>query len=391
MNKVLFYHLEFPAGGTEKVTINIAKFLSNKNYEIHVMTSNKTQNEDFPYIKNIIEIPNKKSVFDDPESEDFLIEYLQQKEIDIFVLPARLAPSLCLHIKEKTKCKVVFCLHSMPLWEVKSLLCSKKERSRRNIYKKIHWYATTYIKGYWLNSYNKRFIAPYRETYNNVDVFVTLCTEYQNKLKRILHSSGEKFETIPNSEEKPSQINLNKKKQIIYSGRLSFFDKRVDRLLVVWKKCQDSLKDWELIIIGEGEERKNLENIAKKMNLQRLVFAGYISYMEPYYQDASIICLTSNFEGWPLCLTEALSYGVIPIALNCSEGVKTILTPENKPIGILIPSNNLNLFAKELINLANNKDKMEEMRQNIIRRPNLYTSNFIGNKWLTLFNRLQKQ
>ena len=36
MNKVLFYHLEFPAGGTEKVTINIAKFLSNKNYEIHV-------------------------------------------------------------------------------------------------------------------------------------------------------------------------------------------------------------------------------------------------------------------------------------------------------------------------------------------------------------------
>ena len=50
MNKVLFYHLEFPAGGTEKVTINIAKFLSNKNYEIHVMTSNKTQDKNFPYI-----------------------------------------------------------------------------------------------------------------------------------------------------------------------------------------------------------------------------------------------------------------------------------------------------------------------------------------------------
>lgn len=54
MNKVLFYHLEFPAGGTEKVTINIAKFLSNKNYEIHVMTSNKTQDKNFPYIKTIV-------------------------------------------------------------------------------------------------------------------------------------------------------------------------------------------------------------------------------------------------------------------------------------------------------------------------------------------------
>ena len=391
MNKVLFYHLEFPAGGTEKVTINIAKFLSNKNYEIHIITSNKTQNKDFSYIKNIIEIPNNKSVFDEPKAEDFLIEYLQQKEIDIFVLPARLSPNLCLHIKERTKCKVVFCLHSMPLWEVKSFLCSKKERSRRNIYKKIHWYATTYIKGYWLNSYNKRFITSYKETYNNVDAFVTLCTDYKNKLKKILHCSGEKFETIPNSEEKPSQINLNKKKQIIYSGRLSFFDKRVDRLLVVWKKCQDSLKDWELIIIGEGEDRENLENLAQKINLQWLVFAGYISDMEPYYQNASIICLTSNFEGWPLCLTEALSYGVIPITLDCSDGVKTILKSKNKPIGILIPPNNLNLFAKELINLAKDKDKMEEIRQNIIHRPHLYNSDFIGNKWLTLFNKLQKQ
>lgn len=390
MNKVLFYHLEFPAGGTEKVTINIAKFLSNKNYEIHVMTSNKTQDKNFPYIKNIIEIPNQKSAFDESSAENFLIEYLQQKEIDIFVLPARLAPDLCSQIKKRTKCKIVFCLHSMPLWEVKSLLCSKKERSRRNLYKRIHWYTTTYIKGYWFNSYNRRFIAPYRETYNNVDVFVTLCTDYRNKLKKILHCSGKKIEITSNSEERPSQVNLNKKKQIIYSGRLSFFDKRVDRLLAIWEKCQDSLKDWELIIIGEGEERTNLENLAKKMNLQRLVFAGYISNMEPYYQNASIICLTSNFEGWPLCLTEALSYGVIPISFNCSEGVKTILASEDKPIGILIPPNNLNLFAKELINLANNKNKMEEMRQNIIHRSNLYTSDIIGDKWFTLFNRLQK-
>lgn len=66
--------------------------------------------------------------------------------------------------------------------------------------------------------------------------------------------------------------------------------------------------------------RKNkFRESSKKMNLQRLVFAGYISNMEPYYQNASIICLTSNFEGWPLCLTEALSYGVIPISFNCSE------------------------------------------------------------------------
>ena len=210
MNKVLFYHLEFPAGGTEKVTINIAKFLSNKNYEIHVMTSNKTQDKNFPYIKNIIEIPNQKSAFDESSAENFLIEYLQQKEIDIFVLPARLAPDLCSQIKKRTKCKIVFCLHSMPLWEVKSLLCSKKERSRRNLYKRIHWYTTTYIKGYWFNSYNRRFIAPYRETYNNVDVFVTLCTDYRNKLKKILHCSGKKIEIISNSEERPSQVNLNK-------------------------------------------------------------------------------------------------------------------------------------------------------------------------------------
>ena len=43
------------------------------------MTSNKTQDKNFPYIKNIIEIPNQKSAFDESSAENFLIEYFTTK------------------------------------------------------------------------------------------------------------------------------------------------------------------------------------------------------------------------------------------------------------------------------------------------------------------------
>ena len=44
-----------------------------------------------------------------------------------------------------------------------------------------------------------------------------------------------------------------------------------------------------------------------------------------FYSVASIVAMTSTFEGWPGCLLEALAAGCRPIAFACSEGVKEIL------------------------------------------------------------------
>lgn len=60
----------------------------------------------------------------------------------------------------------------------------------------------------------------------------------------------------------------------------------------------------------------------KKQNIKQVTLCGYTSDPQEVYKDASILCLTSSFEGWGLVLAEAHNNGVVPIAFECSAGVR---------------------------------------------------------------------
>ena len=222
--------------------------------------------------------------------------------------------------------------------------------------------------------------------YDNIDALTVLCDAYKKQLATYF-KDDKRIHVITNPEYPRSNPNLNKKKQIIYSGRLSYPHKRVDRLLSIWKKIYKEIPEWELIIIGDGPERNILELLAKKWKLERIKFIGYIPDVDIYYRNASILCLTSTFEGWPLCLTEAQANGVIPISFNCCAGIEAILGP-NKVNGILVPNGDINAFAKELTELINNPQLMEEIRKNVLKKVLTYSPELVGEKWRNLFNTL---
>ena len=222
--------------------------------------------------------------------------------------------------------------------------------------------------------------------YQNVDALTVLCDAYKKQLATYFEDD-KRIHVITNPEYPRLNPNLDKKKQIIYSGRLLYSHKRVDRLLTIWKKIYEKIPDWELVIVGDGPERNNLERLAKKWDLERIYFIGYTPHVDNYYKDASILCLTSTFEGWPLCLTEAQANGVIPISFNCCAGIEAILGP-NKVNGILVPDGDINAFAKELIELINNPQLMEEIRKNVLKKVLTYSPELVGEKWLNLFNTL---
>ena len=54
------------------------------------------------------------------------------------------------------------------------------------------------------------------------------------------------------------------------------------------------------MIVGDGEERGDLEKQARRLKLQRIEFAGYQYDVTPFYRRATFVCLTSNFEGLPM-------------------------------------------------------------------------------------------
>lgn len=384
--KILFFHIEFPAGGAERVTLDIANYISAYDYEVYVL-ANKARELYFSNIK-IIETPERFDA-DSLINAEFIVKTINDLSIDIFVLPVIILSHME-YIKSKTHCKLVFSLHSVPFWEVLSALYDKKKRARHSLVRKIIWLLLTCPKALWIKKYDKPVIAKHRKMYELVDAYTVLCEGYkQIVLNKIISPwEGDRIHVIPNSERIPTDIDLSqKKKQILFVGRMSYEDKRVDRLVDIWAMIYKEVPDWELILVGDGPEREILQNKVQKMQLQHIRFIGYSHSVHDYYQEASILCLTSTFEGWPLCLTEAQAHGVVPVAFDCTAGVHEVLSPSGVN-GFLIPPFKKKLYAHILLRLLNNPSKIEEMRQNVILKSKQYSPEIIGGKWLTLFDSL---
>lgn len=98
-----------------------------------------------------------------------------------------------------------------------------------------------------------------------------------------------------------------------YCGRLVIEQKRVDRLPDVWKKLHAIFPDAVLEILGEGEERKNLE--ASLPDGKNVFFRGRQTGGD-YWRTLSswdAVIFTSDYEGTPISLLEAMSVGVLPV------------------------------------------------------------------------------
>jgi glycosyltransferase involved in cell wall biosynthesis len=114
----------------------------------------------------------------------------------------------------------------------------------------------------------------------------------------------------------------------------------------------------KLLIAGEGTERSRLLELAKELGIaDRLLLPGFIANPHALLARAQSFVLSSNAEGFPNSLVEALSLGIPSIATNCADGPAEILAGvERKEIrgthltdgGILVPVDDANALAAAL-------------------------------------------
>lgn len=114
-------------------------------------------------------------------------------------------------------------------------------------------------------------------------------------------------------------------KTIIYAAHLNE-NKAYDVLLKGFKEIVNQYPDWTLIVMGDGEVDK-ARNLAKELGISSQVeFTGYIvgEQKKRYFQQASIFCLSSYQEGFPMVVLEAWGYG-IPIITTPVGGLPDVL------------------------------------------------------------------
>lgn len=178
-----------------------------------------------------------------------------------------------------------------------------------------------------------------------------------------------------------------KLKEIIYVGRLDFVQKRVYRVIDTWNLLENDYPDWQLTIVGDGPDRVNLENHVKALNLRRVHFEGFQNPV-PYYRRASILMLTSDFEGFPLVLAEAMSCGVVPVVYNSYAAVKDII--DNNVDGMITEKDhgrfNAEWMAENVKKVIHNCDSSHSMAIQSVKKSESYSVDSIYHLWMNFFH-----
>ena len=191
----------------------------------------------------------------------------------------------------------------------------------------------------WVTSRSMRYVYAHSDVYEVLSPsFIELFKKFtgiNNPTKLISQTNPI---TIENQhEENALQLSdLNKEKEIIYVGRLDNIQKKVYRVIDTWSHLEEHYPDWRLTIVGDGDDRKSLEDKVKEMGLRRVEFEGFQNPLE-YYKRASILLLTSDFEGFGLVIVEGMSYGVVPFVYGTYPAIYDIV--EDGKDGVILPMN----------------------------------------------------
>ena len=111
---------------------------------------------------------------------------------------------------------------------------------------------------------------------------------------------------------------------MLFVGSL-FRIKRVDRLINAYANLNKDF-DCHLVIVGDGPEKENLKELAEHLDLRSIVFKGLVPHKDmPFYMAASdVLVLTSESEGLPGCVQEAMASG-IPVVTSNVGGLSEIV------------------------------------------------------------------
>lgn len=180
-----------------------------------------------------------------------------------------------------------------------------------------------------------------------------------------------------------------KEREILFVGRLDFYQKKVERIIAVWQLLEKRFCDWRLTLVGGGPALKGIKHIVAEKGLRRVSFEGFQNPVA-YYKRASILILTSEFEGFPLVLPEAMSFGVVPIVYGSFAAAYDIV--DDGESGAVLPYDKSGfkpkLMANRLAEWMSNPKELKNLALAALEKSRQYSLNRIYNEWMEEIGKL---
>lgn len=177
----------------------------------------------------------------------------------------------------------------------------------------------------------------------------------------------------------PEQPAPRTSKTVLAVGRL-VHTKGFDMLLNAWAIVKQHAPDWKLMIVGEGEERTALEALRGRLGLHDSVtLPGIYPDVTQAYEQASIFCLSSRYEGFGLVLIEAMAFGLPIVSTACDTGPRELL--DDGRDALMVAVGNYTALADALLRLILDRNVADRLGQTACKKAVLFSGERIVKAW----------
>lgn len=341
-------------GGAERVVCNLANYLADKQHDITVLTvSDKQTYKINNNVKHIVLYGESNSRL--PHQIINVIRlykmnrYFRKEDVDIYVTFLPKLTKFILAQKAIIKCPILLAERADP-----GTFCKASEKNRR-MFEKYYKRANGYI-------FQTRDAQQYYEEHGiNVKNSVVIPNAINEEFIRPYYE-GER------------------RKVIAGAGRLTE-QKNFSLLIKAFAKVSGDYPEYILEIYGDGPLKDQLKNEAKELGVaDKVKFLGYVDNLGDGIQDVSLFVLSSNFEGMPNALMEAMALGVPVISTDCPAGGSAYLI-ESEKNGILVPVGDLNKMTDALRYMLENSEMRNEMGKTARNICDKLNSEKVYGKW----------
>ncbi|RKE95314.1 glycosyltransferase family 4 protein [Ichthyenterobacterium magnum] len=358
--KIAFVIPGLESGGAERVVSTLANELCNK-YEIIIITLWDV--EPFYHLNNAIKHIKcaEKPLISVNIFQALWNNFLLLKKIKKIISNYEIE----LTIGFTTTANILATLAS----KSKKIPCIISERSNPNIY-----------------TLNKLWNYLRKKTYKRADFLVVQTKQNQSYFNKF--TTNKKLIVLPNPLSKEltrnKKRNPNKDNIILNVGRL---DKNKSQDLLIRAFSNIKTDGWRLIFVGDGEEKSNYINLTKSLGIESMVsFVGNDTKVYNYYNSSKIFAFTSQSEGFPNVLTEAMYFQLPCISTNCPNGPSEIINDGIN--GYLIPINDQFLLEQKLTDLMHSENLCKKFGENAFLSVKKYQTENVVRKWDELILKL---
>lgn len=168
------------------------------------------------------------------------------------------------------------------------------------------------------------FSKQYNDFFRNADKIIVLSNWWKNQLINTLSLSPDTIEVLYNPCPMVNHNNLNHTDMILYAGTINE-RKGYKDLIKAFAKIAVKYPTWKLSMAGNGEIEQG-KQLAKNLGIyDRIEFLGWVNglHKERTFQEASIFCLPSYAEGFPMAVLDAWAYG-LPVITTPVGGIPDV-------------------------------------------------------------------